>query len=169
MTPPHCIDAAPPRTDPFRWEPVVVAAARDHFADPDHASQRQYAQQHDMPRSTLGYWLRQPQPEGVEPGLVSFFRSGCGARFLRRLLLALFVVFLFRGACGLRLLSAFLRLTQLDRFVASSTGAPHELSKSIEAAPGPSRAEEWTRLAEGLGRRTTPPGPCGTSPRPAVP
>lgn len=154
MTPPHCIDAAPPRTDPFRWEQVVIAAASDHFDDPDHAtSQRQYAQQHGIPRATLGYWLRQPAPEGVEPDLVCFFRSSCGLRLLRRVVLALFVVFVFRGACGLRLLSAWLRLTQLDRFVASSTGALHEMSRDIETDLGVFGDCERARLAEGMKHR----------------
>jgi hypothetical protein len=154
MTPPHCTDSTPPRTDPFRWEPVVVAAAFDHFDNPDHtASQRQYAQQHGIPRSTLGYWLRQPQPDGVEPDLVCFFRSSCGLRFLRRLVLVLFVVFLFRGACGLRLLSVFLQLTQLDRFVASSTGALHELSQVIQTDLGIFGDCERARLAEGMEHR----------------
>jgi hypothetical protein len=148
------IDTNDPRTDPFRWEPMIVATAFDHFDNPDHAtSQRQYAQQHGIPRSTLGYWLRQPDPEGVEPDLVAFFRSGCGLRFLRRLVLALFVVFLFRGACGLRLLSAFLQLTQLDRFVASSTGALHELSQAIQTDLGIFGDQERARLAEGMPHR----------------
>jgi hypothetical protein len=134
MTLSHCTDSTTPRTDPCHWEQLVAAAAVDHFHDPDHAtSQRQYAQQHDIPRSTLGHWLRQPDPEGVDPDTAAFFRSSSGVALLRRLVLALFTVFLFRGACGLRLLSLFLRLTQLDRFVASSTGALHELSRTIAA------------------------------------
>ncbi len=143
------------RQDPFRWEQIDTAGVRDDFSDPFEApqSQRQYAQQHGIPRSTLGYWLRQPDPQGVEPDLVCFLRSRCGVRFLRRLVLALFVVFVFRGACGLRLLRAFLQLTQLDRFVASSVGALHGLSRAIEADLGAFGDQERARLAEGMPHR----------------
>jgi hypothetical protein len=151
MTPSHSTAQAAPRTDPFRWEHAFTAAAFDHFDDPDHpTSQRRYAQQQGIPRSTLGSWLRQPDPDGLDPDLVAFFRSSCGLAFLRRLVLALFVAFLWRGACGLRLLSLFLRLTQLDRFVAPSTGALHELRQAIQADLGVFALQERPRLAEGM-------------------
>jgi Family of unknown function (DUF6399) len=151
MTPPHSIDTTPPRTDPFRWEQFVVATTFDHFDDPDRpSSQRQYAQQQGIPRSTLGYWLRRPDPAGVDPDLVSFFRSCGGLRFLRRLVLALFVTFVFRGGCGLRLLCAFLQHSQLDRFVASSTGALHELSLILQTDLTAFADEERPRLAQDM-------------------
>src|SRR5436190_2302797 len=154
MTPSHSSDTADPRPASSRWGHDQVAAAFDHFHDPDHPpSQRQYAQQQGIPRSTLGAWLRQPDPEGLDPDLVAFFRSSCGVAFLRRLVLALFVAFLFRGACGLRLLALFLRLTHLDRFVASSTGALHELGQTIQADLGRFADEERPRLAEGMSHR----------------
>jgi len=154
MTLSHCTDSTTPRTDPCHCEQIVAAAAVDHFHDPDHAtSQRQYAQQHGIPRSTLGHWLRQPDPEGVDPDTAAFFRSSSGVAWLRRLVLALFAVFLFRGACGLRLLSLLLRLTHLDRFVASSTGALHELSRTIAADLSLFADEERPRLAEGMKHR----------------
>src|SRR4051812_25963398 len=100
MTPPQCNDPAAAPTEPFRWEAVFVTDAFDHFRDSAHGSQRQYARDHGIPRSTLGSWLRQdPADSDLDPQLAAFFRSACGLRFLRRLVLALFVVFLFRGAC----------------------------------------------------------------------
>ena len=143
------------RQDPFRWERIDTAHVYDDFSDPLNppSSQRHYAQQQGIPRSTLGYWLRQPTPEGLDPELVAFFRSAVGQAFLRRVVLALFVAFLFRGACGLRLLSLFLQLTRLDRFVASSTGALHQLSQSLAADLAVFAAEERPRLAEGMKHR----------------
>jgi Family of unknown function (DUF6399) len=141
-------DTTAPRTDPFRWDHDRIARVFDHFGDPDQpTSQRQFAQGHDIPRSTLGYWLRQADPEGLPPDLVAFLRSTAGLAFLRRVVLALFLVFLFRGACGLRLLGLFLRLTQLDRFVASSHGALHDLAGAIQADLAAFADEERARLA----------------------
>jgi Family of unknown function (DUF6399) len=154
MTPCHSSDTADPRPASSRWSHDQVAAAFDHFHDPNPpTSQRRYAQQEGIPRSTLGSWLRQPDPEGLDPDLVAFFRSACGVAFLRRLVLALFVAFLFRGACGLRLLALFLRLSELDRFVASSTGALHELAQALQADLGRFADEERPRLAEGMRHR----------------
>jgi hypothetical protein len=123
----------------------------DHFSDRHgDTSQRQFAHDQGIPRSTLGYWLRQPDPADVDPLLTAFLRSAAGHAWLRRLVLALFLVFVYRGACGLRLLSLFLRLTQLDRFVAPSHGALHALARSIEADLGAFADEERPRLAEGM-------------------
>jgi hypothetical protein len=148
MTPPQCTDTADRRTDPFRWGHDEIAHAFDAFSAPDRpASQRRFAHDHGLPRSTLGQWLRQPDPEGLDTDLVAFLRSSAGLAFLRRVVLALFLVFLFRGACGLRLLGLFLRLTQLDRFVACSHGALGDLAQAIQADLAAFADDERLRLA----------------------
>ena len=90
MTPPQSTDPTDPRTDPFRHDHQRIASVFDHFGSSHpHASQRHFAKQHDIPRSTLGSWLRQPDPDGLHPDLVAFFRSTCGLALLRRIVLAL--------------------------------------------------------------------------------
>jgi hypothetical protein len=151
MTPCHCSEPARTSPDRFRWDHQQMAQAFDRFNDPDPpASQRQFAREHGIPRSTLGHWLRQDQPEGLDPHLVAFFRSSCGLALLRRIVLALFLAFLFRGCSGLRALGLFLRLTQLDHFVASSHGALHDLAGTIEADLGTFADQERGRLAQGM-------------------
>jgi hypothetical protein len=154
MTPPHSADQAPPRTAPFRWDGESIARAFDHFSDPGQpTSQRHYAHEQGVPRSTLGGWLRRADPEGVEPELAAFLRSSTGCRFQRRVLLALFLAFRLRGAAGLRLLALFLGLTQLDRFVAASLGALHELGQAIEADLATFAAEQRSRLAQSMPKK----------------
>ena len=154
MAPCHSTDTPDRRTDPFRWDHQRVARAYEHFSHPDRAtSQRQYAHEHGIPRSTLGHWLRRADPDGLDPDLAAFFRSAAGVAFLRRLVLALFLVFLLQGACGLRRLGRFLRLTQLDRFVAPSHGALHDLAGALEADLGAFADEERPRLAQGMAPR----------------
>jgi hypothetical protein len=155
MTPSYCSDTTQPGTDSFRWQQLQIAAACDRFYDDSEppTSQRQYAQQQGIPRATLGSWLRKPHPEGLHPDLVAFFRSAVGQAFLRRLVLALFVAFHFGAPCGLRSLALFLHLSQLDRFVASSTGALHELRQTIQADLGTFADLERPRLAEGMKHR----------------
>jgi Family of unknown function (DUF6399) len=136
-------------TDPFRWDHDQIAQVFDRFSDPEAPrSQRQFAKEEGIPRSTLGYWLRQPDPPGLPADLSAFLRSSVGLAFVRRLVLALFTVFLFRGACGLRLLGEFLRLTHLDGLVASSHGALHKLALSLEADLATFASEERLRLAQ---------------------
>src|SRR4051794_34585425 len=104
MTLSYSIDTSDPRTASFdahgdcsRWDGVFVARAFDHFQDPNHSSQRQYALEHGIPRSTLGDWLRKEFPAHLDPDLVHFFRSCAGHAFLRRLVLALLVVFRYQN------------------------------------------------------------------------
>src|SRR4029077_9917460 len=101
--------------------------------DREVVSQRQFAQQTGVPRSTLQHWLRQTRHPELEPELVAFFESPVGYRFLRRLLLALHLVFHLAGPAGIRLLSRFLELTRLDRFVAASFGTQQALAVRLQA------------------------------------
>jgi hypothetical protein len=155
MTPPHSTNQAVPNTDPFRWNQSITAQAYDHFSHPDHCSQRQYAREHGISRATLGDWLRDDRFDNssLDPEVIAFFRSSAGLRFLRKIVLALFVVFVFGAACGLRRLSVFLRWTGLDCFVASSTGALHEIGQTIQTDLAVYADEERPRLAEGMKHR----------------
>jgi len=147
MTPTHCSNPPPPRTDPFRWSAADTARAFDHFAADNHSSQRQYAQQQGIPRSTLGYWLRRDKPADADD-VAAFFHSPAGVACLRGIVLAAFVAFHERGACGLRLIDYFLQLAQLDRFVASSRGALQPLAAHLEAELGTFDDEQRPLLAK---------------------
>src|SRR5829696_6105798 len=91
------------RQDPRRWSRLDRASAHADFEDPftPPTSQRDYAQKSGLPRSTLGDWLRQPPPDGVEAEVASFFRSPPGERLLRRLVLAAHLAFRQVAPCGL--------------------------------------------------------------------
>src|SRR3954469_21712955 len=64
-----------PHSADFRWDRAEAARAFDHFQDPNHTSQRQYAAERGIPRSTLGDWLRKEFPEHLDPELVCFLRG----------------------------------------------------------------------------------------------
>jgi hypothetical protein len=152
MTPPHCSHPPGPRTGPFRWPRAEVAQAHDHFSQPQPQSQRQYARHTGIPRSTLDYWLRRDGPAEADPelhpDLVAFLRCCVGEAFLRRVVLAALTTFCLQGACGLRMLSAFLERTQLDRFVASSRGALHPLLVHLESDLAAFRDQHQPPLAQ---------------------
>jgi hypothetical protein len=138
MTPAQSNPHAQHRPDPFRYDRAHTIQARHDFRSPDRppTSQRQFARDHGLPRSTLGHWLRRHRPDeaDIEPALVAFLDSPPGYRFLRRLVAALHLVFHLSGEAGLRPLSRFLELTQLDRFVAASFGAQQALAVRLQEA-----------------------------------
>jgi hypothetical protein len=154
MTPAQSNPDTAPRPGPFRWTRTQTTQARHDFHHPDHAppSQRQFARDHGLPRSTLGHWLRHHRPAAanLEPALAAFLDSPAGYRFLRRLVAALHLVFHLAGPAGLRPLRRFLTLTQLDRFVASSLGAQQALAVRLEGLLVRYADEEKEHLAAAM-------------------
>jgi hypothetical protein len=150
--------ASPSRQDPFRWNRIDSAAAFAAFADPHDrpSSQRRFASEHGIPHSTLNYWLRRDGAplDGIDPDLAAVLRSPAGVAFLRRVVLALFLVFVFRSLCGVRAIGLFLRLTQLDRFVGSSFGALYDLGVHLQNDLVAFDQEERSRLASDMPERS---------------
>jgi Family of unknown function (DUF6399) len=155
MTPPQTTPPNDTRQDPFRWERSVPAQVFADFSDPDNPpfSQRHYAQQHSIPRSTLGYWLRRDDPAEADP-VAAFFRSPAGEAFLRGIVLAALSTFQLENACGIRPISTFLQRAGLDRFVASSRGALHPLAAWLESDLVAFRDAEQPDLARQMKPRT---------------
>jgi len=136
-----------PRWDRSRTTAEVVAFE----ATADRAiSQRQFAQEHGLPRSTLQYWILRKAGIDADPELIAFFESPVGLAFLHRLLIAAHFIFTQVGPCGIRLICQFLELSKLDRFVAASYGAQQQVSQKMQAGLGTFGAQERSRLAESM-------------------
>jgi hypothetical protein len=131
MTPSQLNPDTASRPEPFRWTRSEATHTLHDYHDAG-TSQRLFAQQAGVPRSTLQYWRQQRQHLDLEPELASFLESPAGYRFLRRLVLALHLVFHLAGHAGLRLLTHFLRLSQLDHFVAPSYGSQQALASHLQ-------------------------------------
>ena len=113
-------------------------------------SQRQVAEELDIPRSTLQHWLKRREQIDADPALVAFLESPTGVAFLHRLVLAAHFVITLMGPCGVRLVCLFLELTGLAAFVSASYGAQHKVSVAMEEAVIAFGEEEQVRLAEGM-------------------
>jgi hypothetical protein len=85
--------------------------------------------------------------------VAQFFQSGPGLAFLHRLVLALHLVCVEVGACGIRLVCLLLNLTRLDRFVAASYGAQQQVNLQVEQAIVDYRQAETARLAKNMPRK----------------
>jgi hypothetical protein len=79
---------------------------------------------------------------------VDFFESSVGLAFLHRLVTGLHLVFNQVGPCGTRLISEYLELTRLDRFVGSSNGTQNKVARQIEDQIISYAQQEHSRLAE---------------------
>ena len=99
-----------------------------------HSSQRAFAQQAGIPRSTLQHWLKRKKKLEADPALVAFFESPTGLAFLHRLVVASHLTFTQQGTCGIRLVGEFLQRTGLNRFVASSFGSQQAIARQLELA-----------------------------------
>ena len=87
MTPAQSTPPTDLRPGSFRWTHTETIRACHDFRHPDQPSpsQRQFARDNGVPRSTLGHWLRHrcPVEADLEPALVAFLDSPSGYRFLR--------------------------------------------------------------------------------------
>src|SRR4051812_38567186 len=113
------------------WDRTQVAELVLQF-EASHCSQRAFAQTTGVPRSTLQHWLKRKHALEADPALVAFFESPTGVAFLHRLVGACHLTFAQQGACGIRLVGAFLRRSGLHRFVASSFGSQQAFARQLE-------------------------------------
>jgi Family of unknown function (DUF6399) len=116
-----------------RWGRTQAAELVLQFKTGD-SSQRTFAQQAGVPRSTLQHWLKRKKDLNADPVLVAFFESPTGLAFLHRLVGACHLTFTQQGTCGLRLVGEFLRRAGLNQFVASSFGSQQAIARQLEQA-----------------------------------
>jgi hypothetical protein len=135
-----------------RWDRTRRAELFDQYRDlqAQGLSLRQAAKALDVPRSTLQAWRAYQESLDEHPAVVAFFHSAPGLAFLHRLVLGIHLVCTEVGACGIRLVCLLVKLTGLDRFVAASYGAQHQVNRQVEEAIVAYRREESARLAKDM-------------------
>jgi hypothetical protein len=141
-----------------RWTRIERAAlcARYGALQAQGVSQCQAAQVLAVPRSTLQAWRTYQESLDACPAVVACFHSVPGLAFLHRLVLALHVVFVEIGACGIRLVCLVLELTGLNRFVGASFGTQQQVNRHVEEAMVTYQREETARLAEQMPPKDIP-------------
>lgn len=117
-------------------------------------SQREFARRVGVPRTTLQGWLERKRAIDASPATVAFLESPEGLVFLRRVVFAAQLVITLLAPGGIRLVCTFLRLSGLDRFVASSYGAQQQQIMKLEQELGIFDDEQRSRLAEGMRKKT---------------
>jgi len=138
-----------------RWDRVERAALFEQYIDlkTQGISQRQAAKMLQVPRSTLQAWRVYQERLDEHPTVVTFFHSPPGLAFVHRLVLAIHLVCVEVGACGIRLVCLLLKLTGLDRFVGASYGTQQQVNRYVEEAIVAYREQEGARLAPEMPRK----------------
>ena len=95
-------------------------------------SQRQYAEKQGVPRSTLQHWLARKKSIDASPVLIDFFESPEGIAFLHRLITSAHFAFTKDGVASIHDVSAFLDLSGLSPFVASSYSSQQKASNEMD-------------------------------------
>lgn len=123
-------------------------------------SERAFALEVGVPRSTLRHWKVCKDGLDADPLLVYFLELPVGRAFLHRVVLAAHYVFSQIGPCGIQMINTFLKLAEISRFLAASTGSTYQVAMTMTEAIIVSGADECGALkrhvAVGLGAEHGP-------------
>jgi hypothetical protein len=123
---PRC---AKPRYDRMKTAATVIDFERARL---ETISQRQFAQERGVPRSTLQEWVARKDEIDAPPGVVRFAESPDGLEFIHGIVTSAHYHFTQAGPDGLRRLQAFIQCSPLSPFVASSYGSLHKAGRIME-------------------------------------
>lgn len=132
------------REDHVRWVTGFEAASARG------ASQRSFAQERGIPRTSLQYQSQRKAGLDAAPALVEFFESPAGLAFLHRLMTAVQFVLCCMCGVGLGPLAVFVELAGLEPFVANSHGSHHKRGAAIEEHVRAFGREQRTTLAQSM-------------------
>lgn len=116
-------------------------------------SQRAFAREHGVSRTTLQHWLERKATLDVNAELAGFMTSPVGLAFLHRQVAMLHLVFCQAGPCGVDRLCTYLQLSGLGQFVASSHGEQHEVATAMRAEILAYEQAQRAKQAPGMRRR----------------
>jgi len=117
----------------IQWERDDVASKIVDFEQARHKqSQRQFAIEQGVCRSTLQHWLARKESIDASPILVEFLESPIGTAFLHRIVTAAHFVFTKDGVASIHNVSTFLNLSGLSPFVASSYSTQQRISNKMD-------------------------------------
>ena len=116
-------------------------------------SQRQGAEELNIPRTTLQHWLKRKENLEADKEVATFFESPSGLVFLHQVAIAAHFVMTEVGPCGIRMVCLFFELSGLAKFIASSYGSQQQVSTAMEKAIVEFGQLERKRLAKGMKRK----------------
>jgi len=145
----------PPADNSNRWKRDTAVAQLCDFESVQQQgiSQRQFARDQQIPRTTLQGWRARKHAIEAPTALVDFFESPEGLALLHRMTLAAHLVMTLMGNCGIRLVSRFFELAGLTPFLANSYGAQHALNAQVHRQVRDFGAHQRQQLATKMPHR----------------
>ncbi len=95
-------------------------------------SQREFAKENGIPRSTLRHWIARKDNIDESPAVVNFFESPDGLAFLHRLVTEAHYEFTKKGPASIHNVSNFLKRVGLSPFIATSYSSQQRVSKQMD-------------------------------------
>lgn len=108
-----------PQNDRLKTATSVIDFER---AKNNATSQRQFAQEQEIPRSTLQGWITRKESISAHPDVVDFCESPVGIRFIHEIYTSALYEFNQCGPAGIRRIGNFIEKSPLSPFLASSYG-----------------------------------------------
>jgi len=130
------------------YQREVTAKIVEGFDRQYYFNQSEFAQLHEIPRTTFQSQLYRARFEQSKGADAKFYESSIGLECLHRIVMAAMFVISFRAQGGVRLVQEFLQLSKLDRFVASSVGTQYSVLQEMEEAICQFGQEERKSLAK---------------------
>ena len=126
-------DSVQVASEKIQWERDDVASKIIDFEQARHKqSQRQFAIEQEVSRSTLQHWLARKESIDASPGLIEFLESPVGTAFIHRIVTAAHFTFTKDGVASIHNVSNFLKLSGLSPFVASSYSSQQRVSNKMD-------------------------------------
>ncbi len=126
----------------------VATAIIDFESEKQTLSQRQFAKNVGIPRTTFQHWHNRKKELGASGAAIQFFESPEGAVFLHRLVTAAHFEFGKNGPASIHNISNFLKLANLEPFIATSYSNQRNVSNRMDDAIVSFGESERQRLAK---------------------
>jgi hypothetical protein len=126
-------DSVQDASEKIQWQRDDVATKIVDFEQArEKQSQRQFAIEQGVSRSTLQHWLARKDSIDASASLIEFFESPDGTALLHRIMTAAHFVFTKDGVASIHNVSSFLKLSGLSHFAASSYTTQQRVSKQMD-------------------------------------
>ena len=145
----------PKRKPQHSREAVCATVVELHPKTADKGpSRRSVGRAHDIPESTLRGWCARWERTGLSPEALAFFESPEGLKFLRRVEVALLLVFGVMGGCGPSRMRMFLTLVGLAPLMACSVSYLRRRMDLLLGSIAKWGEAQRDKLASGMPRRS---------------
>lgn len=118
-----------------KWERDEVASVINNYeSGKAERSQRRFALENGVPRTTLQHWLNRKNNIDESPAVIDFFESPDGIAWLHEMVTAVHLEFGKNSPASIHNISRFLKLCGVEPFIATSYSSQRRISKRMDEA-----------------------------------